>query len=115
MWCALSDEKTSLPLTIAAGPRQRSHSWMRVPRNSSPYFTVSDSRFPKSGGPRPLFKSPRNRVAQLYSQALGSLPVASYDSQGYGGGYQNPPPRGDILHTQISQMYIHVHINVYFK
>jgi restriction endonuclease Mrr len=28
----------------------------------------------------------RNRVAQLYPQALGSLFVASYDSQGYGGG-----------------------------
>jgi hypothetical protein len=27
----------------------------------------------------------RNRVAQLYPQALGSLFVASYDSQGYGG------------------------------
>jgi hypothetical protein len=34
----------------------------------------------------PVFISPRNRVAQLYSQALGSLFVASYDSQGYGGG-----------------------------
>jgi hypothetical protein len=28
---------------------------------------------------------PRNRVAQLYPRALGSLLVASYDSQGYGG------------------------------
>jgi hypothetical protein len=27
----------------------------------------------------------RNRVAQLYPRALGSLFVASYDSQGYGG------------------------------
>jgi hypothetical protein len=27
----------------------------------------------------------RNRVAQLYPQRLGSLFVASYDSQGYGG------------------------------
>jgi hypothetical protein len=27
-----------------------------------------------------------NRVAQLYPRALGSLSVASYDSQGYGGG-----------------------------
>jgi hypothetical protein len=27
-----------------------------------------------------------NRVAQLYPRALGSLFVASYDSQGYGGG-----------------------------
>jgi hypothetical protein len=29
---------------------------------------------------------PRNRVAQLYPRALGSLYVASYDSQGSGGG-----------------------------
>jgi hypothetical protein len=29
--------------------------------------------------------SPRNRVAQLYPRALGSLFVASYDSQDYGG------------------------------
>jgi hypothetical protein len=41
----------------------------------------------------PVFISPRNMVAQLYPQALGSLFVASYDSQGYGGGIR---PR---LHT----------------
>jgi hypothetical protein len=35
----------------------------------------------------------RNRVAQLYPQALDSLSVASYDSQGYGGSIR---PR---LHT----------------
>jgi hypothetical protein len=29
---------------------------------------------------------PQNRVAHLYTQALGSLFVASCDSQGYGGG-----------------------------
>jgi hypothetical protein len=34
----------------------------------------------------PVFIFPRNRVARLYTQALGSLFVASYDSQGYGGG-----------------------------
>jgi hypothetical protein len=34
----------------------------------------------------PIFISPRNRVAQLYPRVLGSLFVASYDSQGYGGG-----------------------------
>jgi hypothetical protein len=33
-----------------------------------------------------VFISPRNRVAQIYPPALGSLFVASYDSQGYGGG-----------------------------
>jgi hypothetical protein len=33
-----------------------------------------------------LFISPRNTVTQLYPQVLGSLFVASCDSQGYGGG-----------------------------
>jgi hypothetical protein len=33
----------------------------------------------------PVFISPWNRVAQLYPRALGSLFVASYDSQVYGG------------------------------
>jgi hypothetical protein len=33
-----------------------------------------------------VFISPRNRAARLYPQALGSLFIASYDSQGYGGG-----------------------------
>jgi hypothetical protein len=32
-----------------------------------------------------VFISPRNRVAQFYPQALASLFVTSYDSQGYGG------------------------------
>jgi hypothetical protein len=31
----------------------------------------------------PVILSPRNRVPQLYPQALGSLFVAFYDSQGY--------------------------------
>jgi hypothetical protein len=33
----------------------------------------------------PVFISPRNGMAQLYPWALGSLSVASYDSQGCGG------------------------------
>jgi hypothetical protein len=32
-----------------------------------------------------VFISARNRVAQLHPQALGSLFVSSYDTQGYGG------------------------------
>jgi hypothetical protein len=31
MWGVLSGERTGLPFTIAADPRQRSHSWVRVP------------------------------------------------------------------------------------
>jgi hypothetical protein len=48
MWGALSDERTGLSFTIAAGPSQRSHSRVRVPWDSLPYFTVSDSRLPLS-------------------------------------------------------------------
>jgi hypothetical protein len=52
-WCggALSDERTDLPFTIAAGPHQRSHSRVRDPRDSQPYFTLSDSRLPFSSPP----------------------------------------------------------------
>jgi hypothetical protein len=85
MWGALSDERTDLPFTstIAAGPRQRSHSYVRVPRDSWQYFTLSDSRL---GGPGPRSYIPQEQGGRLYPQALGSLFIASYDSQGYDGG-----------------------------
>jgi hypothetical protein len=51
MWGALSDERTGISFTIAAGPRQRSHSRVRVPWDSQSYFTVSDSRLPFSTPP----------------------------------------------------------------
>jgi hypothetical protein len=38
-------------------------------------------RLPQPGGPGPHIYIPRNRVAQIYPRALGSLSVASYDSQ----------------------------------
>jgi hypothetical protein len=40
----LFDERTILSFTIDTGPHQRSHSRVRVPWDSRPYFTVSDSR-----------------------------------------------------------------------
>jgi hypothetical protein len=48
---ALSDEKMGLTFTIAAGPRQRSHSRVRVPWDLRSYFTVLDSRLPFSSPP----------------------------------------------------------------
>jgi hypothetical protein len=59
MWVTVSDERTGLSFTIVPGPRQHSHSQVRVPRDSCPYFIL---RFETS-----LF-------------------VSCYDSQGYGGG-----------------------------
>jgi hypothetical protein len=45
-WGVLSDEMTSLTFVYAAGPRQLSLSWVRVPWDSRPYFTVSDLSLP---------------------------------------------------------------------
>jgi hypothetical protein len=46
MWGAVCDEGMGLSFTVVAGPHQRSHSRVRVPWDSPPYFTVSDSRLP---------------------------------------------------------------------
>jgi hypothetical protein len=51
------------------------------------HILLSQIRDPSNlEGQVPVFISPRNRVAQLYPQALGYLFVASYNLQGYGGG-----------------------------
>jgi hypothetical protein len=55
-------------------------------RRTHYHILLSHFRLHQPGGQVPVFISPRNRVAQLYSRALDSLFVASYDSQGYGGG-----------------------------
>jgi hypothetical protein len=60
------------------------------------YCLIWDS--PNLEGQVPVFISLRNRMAQLYPRALGSLFIASYDSQGCG---------GDILirlHTDCSEV-----------
>jgi hypothetical protein len=49
---------------------------------------------PKLKGQVPVFISPRNRVAQLYPQALGCIFIASYDSppSPYGRSLLQQPP-----------------------
>jgi hypothetical protein len=77
-----------LSFTIVAGLRQRSHSLVPVPRDSWRYFTASGWRLPQPGGLGPCIyiPPPPNTGAQLQPQALDSLFVALYDSQGHGGG-----------------------------
>jgi hypothetical protein len=48
-------------------------------------------------GQVPVFISPRKRMAQLYPQTQGSLFVASYDTQGYGGGILTRLHTGSIM------------------
>jgi hypothetical protein len=82
--------------TIASGPRQSSHSWVEVPQNSTIIFYCLIWDSPNLEGQVPVFISPRNRVAQLYPQALGSLFIVSYVS-GLRWRYSNPPPHGKPL------------------
>jgi hypothetical protein len=58
IWGVFSDERTGLSFTVAAGPRHRSHSRVRVPLDSWPYFTGLDSRLPQPGGLGPLYLYP---------------------------------------------------------
>jgi hypothetical protein len=53
--------------------------------------------FPNLESHVPVFISPRDRVAQLYPQVQGSLFVASYDSQDYGGGIRPRLHMGLVL------------------
>jgi hypothetical protein len=63
---------------------------------------------PNLEGQAPVFISARNRVAQLYPQALGSLFVASYDSQGYGGGIRIR------LHAGLHHVYMPHYCMLYY-
>jgi hypothetical protein len=62
-----------LSFTIAAGPSQRSHSLVRVPRNSWPYFAVSVSRFPQPRGPGPRINIPREQGCPVIPPGAGFL------------------------------------------
>jgi hypothetical protein len=79
LWGALSDEKTGLQFAMQS---------LNGPSRAEPvtilYCLIWNT--PNLEVQVPVFISPRNRVAQLYTQALGSFYVAPYDSQGYGGG-----------------------------
>jgi hypothetical protein len=55
-------------------------------RRTHGHILLSHLRLPQPGGPGSRIYILRNRVAQLYLRALGSLFVASYDSQVSGGG-----------------------------
>jgi hypothetical protein len=74
MWGVLSDERTVLSFTIAAGPRQSSHSRIRVPWDSRPYFTVSYSRFPFSSPP-----TTRRVTVEVFDPAYSSFNCLPYN------------------------------------
>jgi hypothetical protein len=98
MWGALCDERTGLSFTIVAGPRQRSHSWVRDPRDSWPYFTVSDSRLPQPGGPGPRIYIPQEQGGPVIAPGTGFPFRHLLRLSGPRWWYPNPLPRG-VTHT----------------
>jgi hypothetical protein len=93
---ALSDERTGLPFTVAA-PRQRSHSWIRVPRDSWRYFTLSDSRLLQPGGPDPRIYIPQEQGVPVIPPGTGFPLCRVLRLTGLRWRYSNPPPRGVTL------------------
>jgi hypothetical protein len=96
MWVALSDERQGVSFTIAAGPRQRNHSQVRVRRDSC-HIWLSQIRDPPKLESRSPYLYPQEH---LYPQALGSSFVAFYALQNYGGGIRT------LLHTDIHSIAI---------
>jgi hypothetical protein len=76
MWGALSYERTGLSFTIAAGPRQSSNSWVRVPWDSRPYFTISDSL--RLAGLRWRYSTPPPHGVWISSYLNGNLYSLAY-------------------------------------
>jgi hypothetical protein len=72
---ALSDERTGLWFTTAAGPRQCSYSRVRVRRTHDHILLSQIWDSPIMVGQVPVFISPRNMVAQLYLQPLDSCTI----------------------------------------
>jgi hypothetical protein len=89
----------------------------RSPAELTVHILLYHLRLPQPGGPGSrIYIPPRNRMALLYPRALGSLSVASYDSQGLRWRYSNPPPHGvwpilDIIHRPV--FYLKLNATLY--
>jgi hypothetical protein len=101
VWGALSDERTGLQFAV-----QSLNAPSRAELETILYCLIWDS--PNLEGQVPVFISPRNRVAQLYPRALGSLYAVSYDSRGYSGGILTLPQPGGPG----PRIYIYIYIYI---
>jgi hypothetical protein len=106
MWGALSDERTGVPFTISAGPRQRSHSRVWVPGDSWPYFTASDLRLPQPGGPGPHIYIPQEQCGPVIPQGTGFPFHRLLQLTGLWWRYSNPPPHGVDKNNRFIYIYI---------
>jgi hypothetical protein len=90
----LSDECMGLLFTITAGPRQRSHSQVRIQQDSWPHFTVSDSRLSQPGGPGPCICIPQEQGGPVIPPCTGFPSRRLQRLTGLQWRYLAPPPYG---------------------
>jgi hypothetical protein len=84
MWDAYPDDRTDLSLAIVTDHCQSVPGPSPAGHMTTFHFQIRDFRNRK--GYIPVFISPWKSVAQLYSQALGSLFIAYWYPYGYAGG-----------------------------
>jgi hypothetical protein len=94
MWGALSDERLGLSFTIAAGPRQHSHSRVRVQWDSWWYFSDSDLRLPQPWGTCPYIYISQEQSGPVISTGTGFPFHRLLRLAGLRWRYSNPPPTG---------------------
>jgi hypothetical protein len=90
-----------LLFTIAAGPRQRNHSEVRV----RPHFTISDSRLPEPGGPGPRIYIPQEPVGPVIPPVTGFPFLRLLQRAELRWRYSTPPPHGMTAARLVSSLY----------
>jgi hypothetical protein len=83
-----------LLFAIPAGPRQRSHSQVRVPQDTCPYFTVSDSGLLEPGGPGPRVYIPQEHRGLVIPPSTGFSFHCLVRLSGLWWKYSTPPLHG---------------------
>jgi hypothetical protein len=97
MWSAISDKRTGLSFTITPDPRQGSYFRVRVPRDSWPHFTVSDSRLLQFGGPGPRIYIPQEQGGPVIPPDTGFPFRRLLRLAGLRWRYSNPPPHRILI------------------
>jgi hypothetical protein len=81
--------------TIASGPYQSSHTWVEVPQNSRPYFTVS-SETPPTWRDRSRIYIPQEQGGPVIPSGTGFPFCRLLRLAGLWWRYSNPPPHGSV-------------------
>jgi hypothetical protein len=105
-----SDEWMGLSFTIASGSRQRSHSRVRVLRDSWTHFSVSDSRLPQPGGPGTRIYIPQDQGGPVIPPGTGYPFSRLLRLAGLRWRYSNPPPHGATTYSFLCTLIIPWHV-----